>query len=244
VREAEQQDAGSGELSEHRGLMSFQVAVDGPAGSGKSSVSKLIAKKYGFTYLDTGAMYRACAYIRMKFPSDDDSFIKILENTDMRFEPAPEGQRMFININGSDTEITDIIRTPEVTALVGAVSAMHDVRRLMTAKQKELARKGEVIMEGRDIGTVVLPEADVKFFFTASPTERARRRQAEWKTKGVEVPLEQLENDILRRDEMDTSRAEAPLKKAEDAVELDTTGLTIDEVISIMSAEIDRKRRT
>ncbi|QAR34310.1 (d)CMP kinase [Geovibrio thiophilus] len=224
--------------------MSFQVAVDGPAGSGKSSVSKLIAKKYGFTYLDTGAMYRACAHIKTAFADDDASFIKILENTDMRFEPAPMGQRMFINIDGNETEITDIIRTPEITAMVGEVSAMRDVRRLMTAKQKDLAKRSEVIMEGRDIGTVVLPDADVKFFFTASPTERARRRQAEWQAKGLEVPLEQLENDILKRDEMDSGRKEAPLKKAEDAVELDTTGLTIDEVISIMSAEIDRKRRT
>ncbi|WP_265822061.1 (d)CMP kinase [Geovibrio ferrireducens] len=223
--------------------MSFQVAVDGPAGSGKSSVSKLIAKKYGFTYLDTGAMYRACAYIRTSFADDDISFIKILENTDMRFEPSPSGQRMFINIAGKETEVTDIIRTPEITAKVGEISAMPDVRRLMTAKQQELAERGEVIMEGRDIGTVVMPEADVKFFFTASPTERARRRQAEWQTKGVEVPLEQLENDILKRDEMDSSRTEAPLKKADDALELDTTGLTIDEVISIMSAEIERKRK-
>ncbi|MGE4496646.1 MAG: (d)CMP kinase [Deferribacterales bacterium] len=223
--------------------MSFQVAVDGPAGSGKSSVSKLIAKKYGFTYLDTGAMYRACAYIRTAFADDDASFIKILENTDMRFEPSPSGQRMFINTAGKETEVTDIIRTPEITAKVGEVSAIPDVRRLMTAKQQELAKRGEVIMEGRDIGTVVMPEADVKFFFTASPTERARRRQAEWQAKGVEVPLAQLENDILKRDEMDSSRTEAPLKKADDAFELDTTGLTIDEVISIMSAEIDRKRK-
>lgn len=221
--------------------MIFQVAVDGPAGSGKSSVSKLVAQKYGFTYLDTGAMYRACAYIEKISASSQTPFLELLKKSDMRFAPSESGQRMFITINNSETEITDIIRTPEITAMVGEVAAIADVRHLMTTKQKELANSGKVIMEGRDIGTVVLPNADVKFFFTASPTERAKRRQAEWKAKGMEVPLEQLENDIKVRDEMDSSRSEAPLKKADDAIELDTTGLTIDEVISIMSAEIERK---
>lgn len=223
--------------------MSFQVAVDGPAGSGKSSVSKLIAKKFGFTYLDTGAMYRACAWIRKVSGTDGAEFINILKNTQMRFAPSENGQRMFVTLKGAETEVTDIIRTPEITSLVSSVSAIAEVRTLMTAKQQELAKTGEVIMEGRDIGTVVLPEADIKFFFTASSKERAKRRQAEWKAKGVEVPIEELENDILKRDETDSSRETAPLKKADDAVELDTTGLTIDEVISIMSAEIERKRK-
>jgi cytidylate kinase len=223
--------------------MSFQVAVDGPAGSGKSSVSKLIAKKFGFTYLDTGAMYRACAWVKQVSGTDGSEFIDLLKQVKMRFAPAENGQRMFVTLKGAETEVTDIIRMPEITAQVSTVSAIPEVRSLMTAKQQELAKDGEVIMEGRDIGTVVLPEADIKFFFTASSTERAKRRQAEWKAKGVEVPLEELENDIIQRDKNDSSRETAPLKKAESAIELDTTGLTIDEVIQIMSTEIIRKRK-
>jgi cytidylate kinase len=224
--------------------MIFQVAVDGPAGSGKSSVSKLIAKKFGFTYLDTGAMYRACAFIKKHFSLSDAELAQTLESADMWFEPSTDGQKMFVRIHTEVFNVTDIIRSPETTAEVGKVAAVPEVRGLMTAKQKEIAESVSVVMEGRDIGTVVLPEAQVKFFFTASIEERAKRRQLEWQDKGVEVPLEELIKDIVKRDEMDSSRTNAPLKKAQDAVEIDTTGLTIDEVISIMSAEIEKKLKT
>jgi cytidylate kinase len=212
----------------------MQVAVDGPASSGKSTISKILAAKFSLVYLDTGAMYRAAAYIKLKYALEGIPFHTFLQQTEFLFR----GQNAPLLIKSPKTDEEDIsaaIRTPEVTAATGPVASDGEVRRVLTAKQQEIAKGKDVIMDGRDIGTVVLPNADVKFFLVASPEVRAKRRADEWRAKGESVKYENVLKDILERDKMDTGRENAPLKKAHGAKEIDTSLLTIEEVVEIMS---------
>lgn len=217
----------------------MQVAIDGPASSGKSTISKLIAKETDFLYLDTGAMYRATtlAFLRNNISVDDASAIdELLENLVISFKNTEDGQLVFLN--GED--VTREIRDLEVTRNVSEVSAIKAVRVKLVQMQREIAVNHSIIMDGRDIGTVVLPNAELKIFLVASVKERALRRFRENQEKGIES-LEKLEEEIAHRDFLDSTRKESPLKKADDAIEIDTTSLSIQEVVSKITNLIQEK---
>ena len=218
----------------------MQVAIDGPASSGKSTISKFIAKETGFLYLDTGAMYRATtlAFLRNNISVDDASAIdELLENLVINFKNTEDGQLVFLN--GED--VTREIRDLEVTRNVSEVSAIKAVRVKLVQMQREIAENHSIIMDGRDIGTVVLPNAELKIFLVASVKERALRRFRENQEKGIELSLEKLEEEIAHRDFLDSTRKESPLKKADDAIEIDTTSLSIQEVVSKITNLIQEK---
>ena len=218
----------------------MQVAIDGPASSGKSTISKFISKETGFLYLDTGAMYRATtlAFLRNNISVDDASAIdELLENLVISFKNTEDGQLVFLN--GED--VTREIRDLEVTRNVSEVSAIKAVRVKLVKMQQEIAENHSIIMDGRDIGTVVLPNAELKIFLVASVKERALRRFRENQEKGIELSLEKLEEEIAHRDFLDSTRKESPLKKADDAIEIDTTSLSIQEVVSKITNLIQEK---
>ena len=207
----------------------MQVAIDGPASSGKSTISKLIAKENHFVYLDTGAMYRVVtlAVLRNNISLDDyEAIEKLVQTIEIGFSMQDGKQSVFMN--GED--VTDEIRSVEVTRNVSAVSALKEVRTRLVHLQQEIAENHSIIMDGRDIGTVVLPQAEIKIFLVASVEERARRRFIENQEKGIEMSYEELVEDIRRRDHIDSTRKESPLRKAEDAIEVDTTSKNIEEV--------------
>ena len=219
----------------------MQVAIDGPASSGKSTISKLIAKETNFLYLDTGAMYRATtlAFLRNHISVDDEKAIeKLLEHLEISFKNTEDGQLVFLN--GED--VTREIRDLEVTRNVSAVSAIKAVRVKLVQMQREIAENHSIIMDGRDIGTVVLPQADIKIFLVASVEERAKRRFIENQEKGIEMSYEELVEDIRRRDHIDSTRKESPLRKAEDAIEVDTTKMTIEDVVKVVTALIQKNQ--
>ncbi len=206
------------------------VAIDGPAGAGKSTVAKLAAKELGYTYIDTGAMYRAVAWKTLQQKADvtDALILDVVRDIDVRFAYANGVTQVFVD--GQD--ITGEIRTPEVSHIVSQVAALGPVREKMVDLQRKMATDGGVLMDGRDIATHVLPDADVKIFLTASIEERAQRRWKEMKEKGYDMSLEDLQRDIAARDKADSEREISPLVQAEDATLLDTTGLSIDEVVA------------
>ena len=207
----------------------LQIAIDGPAGSGKSTVAKEISKRLGITYLDTGAMYRAVTLEALNHKVDlhnPEALKKIVNQMDLNMTVS----KLYVN----NIDITDAIRTPEVTRNVSVVSMDAYVRSEMVKMQQKIALGQAVIMDGRDIGTVVLPNATYKFFLVADPTERAKRRLLELKAKGFEATLEALVEEIILRDELDSNREISPLKKAEDAIEVDTTSYTIEEVVVLI----------
>lgn len=210
----------------------INVAIDGPAGAGKSTIAKMLAKKLGYVYVDTGAMYRAITYKALKLNIDlaDESCYDFLETTEIVL--TNEG---YVYIDGED--VTKRIREFDVTNNVSLVSSLRVVRENLVKLQREMAKKANVIMDGRDIGTNVLKDADVKIFLTASPEERAKRRYLELlETKSKdEIDLDQIKEDIIRRDYQDSNRAINPLRKAEDAILVDTSNYTIDEVINMLS---------
>jgi cytidylate kinase len=207
------------------------VAIDGPAGAGKSTISRMVADRYGWTYLDTGAMYRAVTLLALEqglSPADGDELGLLARNLEIGFQPGPDGvPQVFAGCR----EVTEEIRMQEVTGNVSEVSAHASVREAMVEQQRLCGAAGNVVVDGRDIGTVVFPQAEVKIFLTASVGERARRRRLELEGKGVAVPQEQMEKDIAARDDYDSSREVAPLKAADDAVIIDTTDMTIDQVV-------------
>ena len=219
----------------------MQVAIDGPASSGKSTISKLIAKENHFVYLDTGAMYRVVtlAVLRNKISIDNHEAIeKLVQTIEIGFSMKDGKQSVYMN--GED--VTDEIRSVEVTKNVSAVSAIKEVRTRLVHLQQEIAENHSIIMDGRDIGTVVLPQAEIKIFLVASVEERAKRRFIENQEKGIEMSYEELVEDIRRRDHIDSTRKESPLRKAEDAIEIDTTTMTIEDVVKTVTALIQKNQ--
>ena len=204
------------------------VAIDGPAGAGKSTIAKLTAEKLGYAYIDTGAMYRSVAWKFLQTGREfDEAYISELANTMIiEFKPEAKVNRVFVD----GTEVTEAIRTPEVTAIVSRVAAIGAVREAMVEQQRRMGEIGGVLMDGRDIGTVVFPHAQLKIFLTASVEERARRRYKEMVEKGQQVELAQLQEDIAARDKQDSERAISPLRQAEDALLLDTSDMSIAQV--------------
>ncbi|WP_288721580.1 (d)CMP kinase [uncultured Ligilactobacillus sp.] len=222
--------------------MKLQIAIDGPASAGKSTVAKLVAKKLGYVYCDTGAMYRATTYAAKKnhVAYDDDQGLKeMLEKTEIRFVPAEPEQKVFVN----ETEVTKTIRLPEIANNVSTVSAQKSVRADLTERQRMIAEQGGIVMDGRDIGTTVLPNAEVKIFLVASVHERAVRRFKENVEKGIDTPLDVLEKEIEERDYKDSHRKISPLTQAEDAVLVDTTSLSIEEVVAKIMEIIEKVQK-
>ena len=210
--------------------MSYQIAIDGPAGAGKSTIAKKVAKKKGFIYVDTGAMYRAMAYFLLSKnidPSDAYAIEQNCQKADITI-CYEEGEQVVL-LNGEN--VNGVIRTEEVGNMASASSPNPRVRERLTLLQKELARTNNVVMDGRDIGTCVLPDADVKVYLTASAKVRAKRRFDELSAKGISCEIGQIEADIIKRDEQDMNRKIAPLKQAEDAVLVDSSMMSIDEVV-------------
>lgn len=208
------------------------IAIDGPAGAGKSTIAKIAAKQLGYIYIDTGAMYRAVAWrVLQKYvpPVSTEQIISCVQDIDIKLSYDGR-QNMQVEVNG--TNVTAAIRTPEVTALVSQVAAVGEVREKMVELQRNMAKQGKILMDGRDIGTCVLPDADLKIFLTASVEERARRRARQMQKKGYDMDVEEIKKDITARDEADMKREISPLKKADDAVLLDTTDMTIEEVLN------------
>ena len=209
------------------------VAIDGPAGSGKSTSAKLVAQKLGYLYIDTGAMYRTITYLAIKnnVLKNNQAIIELTKNSDIVLK--------FINgithvsVNGND--VSEQIRLPEVNLNVSDISTIQEVRKILVDKQRKLAEESRgVVMEGRDIGTVVFPDANVKIFLIASIDERARRRAKEYEDKGVSISLDEVKDNLLKRDKIDSTRDVSPLTKASDAIELDTSNVTIQQQVDII----------
>lgn len=205
--------------------MGINVAIDGPAGAGKSSIAKAVAHEKGYIYVDTGALYRSIALFALENRLEGENLVNSLDKINLSLEFIDGSQHVIMNNN----DISDKIRTPEVSMNASKVSAIPEVRKFLFGLQKKIAAENNIIMDGRDIGTVVLPDADLKVFLTASAEERANRRYREIKDMDG-VTYEQVLEDIKKRDYSDMHRDIAPLKQAEDAVLLDTTGMTVDEV--------------
>ena len=217
----------------------LQIAIDGPAGSGKSTIAKLVAEKLSLTYLDTGAMYRALTWKIQKNKLDlrnSAALKELLADTNLELQQNSKGQKVLCDA----IDVTHAIRNLEVTALVSEVSAVPEIRRYLVAEQQKYATKN-VIMDGRDIGTTVLPFATYKFFLIASPAVRAQRRLLELEAKGVIIDYQQVLDDIMRRDAADSNRLLSPLCKAADAIEVDTSELSIAEVVTIILSEVDKR---
>ena len=217
------------------------VAIDGPAGAGKSTLAKQAAKELGFLYVDTGAIYRTVALKAVRAgadPADPAQVVPLLEGLDLRMDYGPDGeQRMFLE--GED--VSAAIREHKISGLASQVSAIPEVRAFLLDFQRKLAREHDVLMDGRDIGTVVLPDADVKIFLTAAPESRARRRLLELEQKGQKTDFETILRDIVLRDEEDRNRPIAPLRQAEDAVLLDTTQLNLEQSLQALLSIIKEK---
>jgi CMP/dCMP kinase len=220
-------------------LTKLRIAIDGPAAAGKSTVAKIVAGKLSYLYIDTGAMYRSLTYKALKSDTDlhdQAELTKLLETTKIELEPSDKGQLVYLD--GED--VTDEIRQSEVTNSVSHVAVHSLVREEMVKRQQKLASEGGVVMDGRDIGTHVIPDAEVKVFLLASVEERAQRRHDENVAKGFPSDLEKLKEEIALRDKIDSEREVAPLKKADDAFEIDTTSLNISEVVDRIMSLVER----
>ena len=217
----------------------LHIAIDGPSGAGKSTIAKALAAQLGCIYLDTGAMYRTVGLMARRAgldTHDDTALARMLENADIQVKLTEEGQRMLLD--GEDVD--GLIRTPEVSMAASDVAVCPSVRRLLVRKQQEIAAQNDVVMDGRDIGTRVLPDAQYKFFLTASPEVRAMRRFDELRDKGQAVTYDSVLEDVRRRDEQDTTRKESPLTMAADATEVSTDDLNADEVVQVIMALMGR----
>ncbi|MBM7701704.1 (d)CMP kinase [Metabacillus iocasae] len=218
----------------------ISIAIDGPAAAGKSTVAKIIAEKLSYIYVDTGAMYRAITYKAQQHDLDlqnEEALLQLLQHTTIDLQPAEEGQVVLLDKNDVTTEV----RSSEVTNSVSIVAKHRAIREEMVSRQQQLAQSGGVVMDGRDIGTHVLPNAEVKIFLLASVDERAKRRHEENSSKGFPSNLQQLKDEIAKRDKLDSEREVAPLKKAVDAIEIDTTSLTIYDVVDRILAIVNER---
>ncbi len=215
------------------------IAIDGPSGAGKSTLGKMLANELGLLYLDTGAMYRAAALAAIRAGvaiEDAEAVADVVRKADIRLDGVPEAQRVLLN----DVDVSEVIRTLEIAKAASIVSTISDVRRRMVELQREMGQnsKSGCVLEGRDIGSVVFPHADIKFFLTAKPEARARRRFEEDQTKGRISTLEKTLSEINDRDERDVSRRDSPLLIADDAVVIDTSDLDLSEVFEQMLAKV------
>jgi len=219
------------------------IAIDGPAASGKSTIGALLAQRLGYLYFDTGVMYRAVTWIALRdgVPIEDEEAItRLAEHLHIDVQPPMVDDGRQYTVLADSGDITWDIRRPEVDRTVSPVSAYPGVRRALTAQQRRIGQRGCIVMVGRDIGTVVLPEADLKIYLDASVEERAHRRYRELLGRGQNVPYEKVLADMRRRDRIDSTRPTAPLRPADDAIIVDTTGLSIDEVLGHVLALVER----
>ena len=224
-------------------MQGLVIAIDGPAGAGKSTIAKIVAKKLGYVYIDTGAMYRAVAWKVLAEKKLDDEMtdafiINAAKNIDIDLKY--ENDKTVVRVNGTD--VTNEIRTPEVSGAVSQVAKLPEVREKMVTLQRKMGENGAIVMDGRDIASHVLPNADVKIFLTASIDERARRRCKEMTEKGYDVSLDEIKRDIAARDKADTERKVSPLVRVPDAELVDTTGMRIDEVTQKILSIAEAKR--
>lgn len=216
------------------------IAIDGPAASGKSTTAKLLARRLGYVYLDTGAMYRACALAALQSGvahTDSEGMDALLRKIDIRIEYSPAGNKVLLQ----DVDVTKRIREEDISRLSSDISILPAVRTKMVALQRQMGEHGGVIMDGRDIGTVVFPLADVKFFMVATAEERARRRCDELQEKGKPHDYQTVLQEMIERDRQDSTRALAPLKPASDAIEIDTTSLSIEQQVDLLYTQIGQK---
>jgi cytidylate kinase len=218
------------------------IAIDGPSGAGKSTLGRMIARELNMLYLDTGAMYRAVALAVMESgvsTADKEAVARVAESAEINLAGDPDSLR--VTLGGRD--ISDKIRSEEVSHAASVISVISEVRRALVERQREMGRRGSVVLDGRDIGTVVFPEAEIKFFLTAAPEERASRRYEEDRLRERDVTFEETLADINTRDQRDSTRADSPLAIAEDAVVIDSTELSIEDVFERMM-EVIRQRQT
>ncbi len=218
----------------------FVVVIDGPAASGKSTTARIVSNKMNWLMLDTGAMYRAIAVYTVQQNvalSDSEKIGTLANQVQLDLEPSDNGVRVFLN----DQEVTEEIRTPEIDKAVSPVCEIPKVRDAMVSLQRKIAEGHSLVAEGRDMGTVVFPNADLKFYMDASIEARAMRRKKDMEAKGIDISLQQLKEDIAERDRRDSSRDHSPLKPAEDAIHLDTTKLSIDEQVEEIMTLINKK---
>jgi CMP/dCMP kinase len=218
------------------------VAIDGPSGSGKSTSAKIIAQKLGYLYIDTGAMYRAITFLAIKaeITNDSKAIVKAAEDSDIKLKYVNGVTQVLVN----GVDITDNLRTHELNEKVSTISQIAGVRKALVKKQQLMKQEGEgIVMEGRDIGTVVFPDADVKIFLTAGLDERASRRAKEYEKKGKGVPVHKIKSNLSMRDAIDTNRDANPLVKADDAVEVDSSKISIDQQVEIIFEQVKKAAR-
>lgn len=220
------------------------ITIDGPAGAGKSTVSKLLAKRLGYVYVDTGAMYRAVAVLARdsgrENPQDESTLVDICRGLDLQFVNK-EGT-LHLLANGED--VTTEIRRPEISSLASAVSAQPVVRAKLSKVQRSMGKAGGVVLEGRDMGTVVFPDADIKFFLDANPDIRSNRRYLELEIKGEKTTLQEVYQQMVERDRNDSNRELAPLRPAADAIVVDSSDLQVEEVVQLMLEYVEKQRKT
>ena len=223
------------------------ITIDGPSGAGKSTISKLLAAKLHYTYLDTGAMYRVVglqverAGLDLEAEGAREDLVQLLVGLGMTLAPGEEGKDTRAFLNGED--VSDAIRTPEMAMVASRVSAQAEVRKKLTEMQRTIGKNGAIVAEGRDMGTIVFPDAMHKFFLDASPEERAQRRQKQLAENGQKVEFQEILAQIQKRDRADSGRSLAPLQPAEDAVITDSSEMSIDEVVSFMLAAVNKKQQ-
>lgn len=221
------------------------ITIDGPSGAGKSTISKLLAARLYYTYLDTGAMYRVVGLmvertgLDLQAANSREKLVQLLDSFDLELAPGLENQETRAFLNGED--VSETIRTPEMAMVASRVSAEPEVRTKLSDMQRVMGSKGAIVAEGRDMGTVVFPDAKYKFFLDATPEERALRRQKQLLEKGQKVEYEEILSQIRKRDQDDSSRSLAPLKPAADAIVIDSSEMSIEEVVSFMLAVIEKR---
>jgi cytidylate kinase len=214
-------------------MRKITIAIDGPAASGKSTTAREVAQRLGYIYIDTGAMYRAVTLKALENQVNVHDINKVAELAEkVKIEFGKNNQKTIIYLDGKD--VSDDIRAPRIDQQISPVAANPEVRKVMVKKQQEMGRHGGVVLDGRDIGTVVFPKAELKIYMLASVEERALRRKREMEQKGLEIDLDKIENDIRYRDRQDMGRSHGPLKKAEDALEIDTTRLTVEQQVDLI----------